>query len=75
MALSGNVSKESCLAKCVWEIHKHESGDPRARGSLGDWLAELERVLELPDDHRHVNGPMDGPTAARGLGDVLGSEP
>jgi hypothetical protein len=58
MALSGDVSKESSLAKCVWEIHKHETGDPRARDTLGESLEELMRVLELPDDHRHVNGPM-----------------
>jgi hypothetical protein len=60
MAISGDVSKESRLAKCVHEIAKHESGDPRARYTLGAWLEELERVLELPDDHIHVNGPMEG---------------
>jgi hypothetical protein len=71
MALSGNASKGSSLARCVWEIHNHETGDPRARGALGDWLEELERVLALPDDHRHVNGPWTGPHPAersRGVG-------
>jgi hypothetical protein len=74
MALSGSdgLPKETKLARCVHEIVKHESGDPRARGSLGDWLEELVRVLELPDDHRHVNGPMEDPPAA--LGDALGSD-
>jgi hypothetical protein len=60
MALSGDgLAKESKLAKCWHEIDRHERGDPRARGMLGAWLEELERVLELPDDHRHVNGPME----------------
>jgi hypothetical protein len=59
----------------VHQIAKHEAGDPRARGTIGDWIEELLRVLELPDDHRGVNGPMEDPRAERGLGDVLGSEP
>jgi hypothetical protein len=73
MALSGSdgLPKETKLAKCVWEIHKHESGDPRGRYTLGDWLEELVRVLELPDDGIRVNGPIEDPPAERGLGDVL----
>lgn len=76
MALtSDGLAKESRLAQCVHEIVKHGSGDPRARDTLGDWLEELVRVLELPDDGIYVNGPYRRPLAERGLGDVLGSEP
>jgi hypothetical protein len=61
MAISGDVSKESRLAKCVWEIDKHQRGDLRARYTLTAWIDELERVLALPDDGIHVNGPMEDP--------------
>jgi hypothetical protein len=48
----------------------HQRGDRRARYTLGEWLEELLRVLELPDDGIRSNGPWHGPPE-RGLGDVL----
>jgi hypothetical protein len=66
MALTRDgLAKESRLAQCVHEIVKHERGDLRARYTLAAWIEELELVLALPDDHRYVNGPIDGPTAER----------
>jgi hypothetical protein len=70
--LSGSGARDSRLARCVWEIDKHQRGDPRARYTLSAWIAELEAVLAEPDDGIRPNGPytLDGKPPAPSPWDV-----
>ena len=47
--------REQRIARCIWELYKHSTGDPRANGTVTEWLAELE-ALE-GDDLVSGNGP------------------
>jgi hypothetical protein len=42
-------SRASKVARCLWELEKHATGDRRATGTAGEWVELLDDALDGDD--------------------------